>query len=143
MKQFEFEVGIHASQDEIFEYFDSLDTNFLRKLKSQVDLESYLEKIYIKASKILLRKNDRIVAAMFFYSNTEGVYVSHVGVSKLFERNGYGKKIFEILQGQEKHKTISLEVDLDNQDAINFYETIGFKAKNRLESKLVMELLWK
>jgi ribosomal protein S18 acetylase RimI-like enzyme len=51
--------------------------------------------------------------------------------------------MFELLKDREKHQPISLEVDLANKNALNFYETIGFKVKNTSESKLVMELLWK
>jgi ribosomal protein S18 acetylase RimI-like enzyme len=137
------EVDFKASYDEIIEYFKSLDTNFLNRLSTEVNLEDYLKKIHTKSDQIILRRNNRIVAAMFFYSSVEGVYVTHVSVSKSFERRGCGKKMFELLKDREKHQPISLEVDLANQNAINFYETIGFRVKNTSESKLVMELLWK
>jgi len=139
----QFEVDGSASYGEMIDYFSSLDENFLSLLTAEVDLNSYLEKIHSKANKIILRKDKRMVAAMFFYSSVKGVYVTHVSVSKLFERNGCGRKMFELLKDREKHQPISLEVDFANKNAINFYETIGFKVKDTSESKLVMELLWK
>jgi ribosomal protein S18 acetylase RimI-like enzyme len=127
---------------ELIEYFETLDEDYINQLKREVKLDEYSEKLIAKSRKIILRVDSKVVATLFYYENSENIFISHLSVCKLSEGQGLGRRLFDLLKLQVGLRVVVLEVNSNNGKAQRFYETIGFREKSNSESKSVMELLW-
>jgi GNAT superfamily N-acetyltransferase len=81
---------------------------------------------------ILLREDEKIVALGRI--DLEEGYLSGIVVGGRFRRRGYGTElvVYLIALAREKGlKKVSLEVKVDNQVAIEFYESLGFISKGQ------------
>ena len=135
------QVQYEIDLDNLMEYFKTLDQGYLNQLLTEVNLDQYAMKLIDKASKIILRDGSKITAALFYYENTEGSYISHISVCKNAERQGLGKGLLELLKSKVTQRVILLEVNANNDKARKFYEIMGFREKSNSSYKLVMELL--
>lgn len=136
--QVQFEVNL----EELMDYFQSLNPEFLSQLLLEVDLNDYAAKLVEKANKIILRDGSQILASLFYYESQERVFISHLSVCKSAERQGLGKAVFELLLCRVSEKVITLEVDINNTKARKFYEIMGFRQASEMKKKLVLELPW-
>ena len=81
-------------------------------------------------SSIVLKIENEIIGYAFFSVAATDSHLLNITVSKDYQRNGYGKKILEQVVFQSKvlgATVIFLEVRVSNVNAINFYESFGFK----------------
>ena len=135
-------VHFEVNLEELIEYFQSLDQEYLTQLLKEVNLNEYAEKLVERANKIILRDGSKIVASLFYYENQERIFISHLSVCKSAERQGLGKKVLELLRSNVTDRAITLEVDTNNSKAQKFYEIMGFKEVLKTPEKLVLELSW-
>jgi GNAT superfamily N-acetyltransferase len=142
MNQDKIQVQFEITLEELMEYFESIDQEYLNQLLTEVNLSEYATKIIERAKKIILRDETKIIASLFYYESEAEVFVSHVSVCKSFERQGLGKKILELLKSKVRQRVIILEVNANNNNARQFYEIMGFREKSNTSQKSVMELSW-
>lgn len=104
--------------------------NFSQNNNSFVDLKE-LEKELIQNpfGKILVyKKNNRIIAYLYYSEIYERVEINNIEVEEQYRNMGIGtellKKLTELVQ-----KSISLEVRINNYNAIKLYKKFNFQEK--------------
>lgn len=118
-----------ASVISISNHLFKVDHKFVPKLSSYIDIESYSRKIFEKAERIELWKNDELMGLLAFYTNENRIFITNVSLDSSIQSLGYGKQLFKLFFEHIKNrkiKNIDLEVSSSNIKAINFYKTIGF-----------------
>lgn len=128
------------SVKELYGFLVECDNQFSPLLSSRVNLVKYSEKLFFNSIIIYARENNKTVGLMAFYVNDSSLdyaFISLICVLKGYEGKGIGSKfIYDCIAiGNKKgFKSIRLEVDAENQDAISFYMKIGFhiEKKNKL-----------
>ena len=134
-------IEITASQinmHQIEAYFSKLSQEFLTDLKSQVEIEKYLIKIEKLSNHIVAFEEIKIVGTLFYYSNDQTCFITHISVLPEYERLGIGSRIFNKLLETAKNENIELEVHPNNQKAIKFYQKLGFLFTSSENSNLRM-----
>ena len=74
-------------------------------------------------SKIVAYKEDKIVGFLIYDDIYDRYEIEYIGVLEEYRNKGIGSKLMEYLD----NKNISLEVDVNNENAIKLYEKYGFK----------------
>ena len=87
------------------------------------ELENYLMEDTIKIWKL---EKTKIIGFIYFYHIKDEVEVVKIGILKSYQRKSYGSLIINEIK-KLKIKQISLEVSVENSQAINFYHKNGFK----------------
>tara|TARA_Y100001978_G_scaffold152590_1_gene137840 strand:- start:10 stop:441 length:432 start_codon:yes stop_codon:yes gene_type:complete len=90
-----------------------------------------LEKNYVTAMGIYLNKS--ILGVCVFHKICDEAEIRYLSVHPKYKRRGLGKKLIHKIFEECKNdniKRIFLEVSLKNEQALNFYEYIGFKTIN-------------
>lgn len=74
-------------------------------------------------SKIIAYKEDKIIGFIIYDDIYDRYEIEYIGVLEEYRNKGIGSKLMEYLD----NKNISLEVDVNNENAIKLYEKYGFK----------------
>ncbi len=119
--------------------------NFVPKLDSYVDIESYAEKLISKALRFEAFFQEKLIGLIAIYYSVEEKksYISNVSVIPYFNGKGIASELFSkslFFLREEKVEFIQLEVDLKNLKAIALYKKIGFVKEIEKENKLLMKL---
>jgi ribosomal protein S18 acetylase RimI-like enzyme len=134
-------IEIFASQINNFQirsYFSKLSKEFLSELENQVDIEEYIRKIEKLSHHIVALEESEIVGALFYYSNIEVSFVTHISVLPKYERLGIGSQLFSELLEKTKNQIIELEVNTNNLKAIEFYQKLDLQIISMDNSRFKM-----
>ena len=74
-------------------------------------------------SKIIVYKEKKILGFLIFDDIYDRYEIEFIGVLEEYRNKGIGSKLMEYLN----NKNVSLEVDVNNTNAIKLYEKYGFK----------------
>ena len=132
------------SVEELYGFLTECDTQFSPLLSSRVNLIKYSEKLILNSILFHARENNKTVGIMAFYANDtrlDYAFISLICVWKGYERKGIGSKFIDdciSIVKKKGIKSIRLEVDIENQDAISFYAGIGFHIENTHTQSYIM-----
>lgn len=120
-----------------------VDSWFISPLFSRsINKEEYCNKLYTKASFVIVEDNDEIVGFTAFYKNTEimQLYIPIIGVDNKCRKLGLGSRMLDRLQEYktEGYRSIGLEVKKASEGAYKFYKKHGFKETEDRGEKLLM-----
>jgi ribosomal protein S18 acetylase RimI-like enzyme len=136
-----------ASSQDILVHLMSCDNSFIPPLSETVDLPSYAEKLKTRATTFEIWNQSKLIGCVAcYFDNPEDVFVTNVSV--LPDHTGKGYARFLLKQAVEygrvngKKKAL-LEVYSQNQNAILFYQKIGFKEYDKTAeiNKLKLNLI--
>lgn len=110
---------------------EKYDNSVPRPLSSRVDnMEDWAKKLYNNAINYEIYDKGKSVGFISFYCNNPNyVYISMIAIDKNQQRRGIGKYLLELVEKKTKEtgqRSIRLEVDKTNYQAIMFYEKNGF-----------------
>ena len=128
------DIKLESKKDEM-KYSDSL-----KSLSKTIDIyfEYFKAELRKKNSAVFIAEDKGpigIIIATYFMplrisKFTRKGYVSNLYVKKNYRNNGIGKKLLNISLKwlkENKVKYISLEIHLENKNALKFYRNLGFK----------------
>ncbi|MHA2187356.1 MAG: GNAT family N-acetyltransferase [Candidatus Thorarchaeota archaeon] len=131
------------SNDEIYECYEksfkaSMDGRFLDQTdedrRSNFDEDFFdRSKPIVEDASLLLLKNDSIVGFLKLHPMRDGGFVTGYGIDPDYRRRGLGKALMKMsLRGAAKQglSEYILEVDVENKQAIELYEAVGFEKKH-------------
>ncbi|WEK83199.1 MAG: GNAT family N-acetyltransferase [Mycoplasma sp.] len=79
----------------------------------------------------VLVDQNKIIGYYISYLLKDHIDLLQIVIDRSYQKQGYGKRIIQILE--QKHLPILVEVNEENENAISFYETIGFKKQTVLK----------
>ncbi|MGV8093840.1 MAG: GNAT family N-acetyltransferase [Mangrovibacterium sp.] len=127
----------NASKENIAIHLNRCNLLFTPRLDSYVDIDQYAGKIRNRANTFEAWVDNKLVGLVACYLNnkeTQQGYITNVSVLKEFQQKGIanallGQTIKEALAGG--FKTLSLEVGVNNKNAIRLYQDLGFVLSER------------
>lgn len=104
--------------------------NFSQNSDSFIDLKELEKEINQNPfGKILVyKKENRIIAYLYYSEIYERVEINNIEVEEKYRNKGIGTELLKKLTETVK-KSISLEVRINNYNAIKLYKKIGFQEK--------------
>lgn len=118
----------------IIDYFKENDSIFVPSLRSRVNIFDYSEKIFKYAEHFYVLRKGRIIcfsACYMNYGQESVAFITSISVVKDYQGQGIGNKLLNKiidLAKNKKIKKIRLEVNSENDKALNFYLNNGFIA---------------
>lgn len=122
---------------EIRSHLERCDTMFVPKLSLRVDIGEYADKIVKNASTVELWETNKMVGLIATYfndPNNEKSYITNVSLEKEIQGKGMAFKLMvDMLQKAKelKYTEISLNVDVNNINAVKLYQKFNFKEISR------------
>jgi ribosomal protein S18 acetylase RimI-like enzyme len=133
-----------ASIDQIRSHLREVDECFIPSLSTKVDIEAYAEKISRNADTIEAWQGNHLVGVVAVYLNDADritAYITNVSVAPSLCGSGVADKMmyecFDLAENRGFQEII-LEVNIDNQRAINFYIKNGFVEDRRTPESIFM-----
>ncbi len=121
---------------------NDFDAMFSPALSSNVDINSFAEKLSENAFFILCKSEKEVVGYIAFYENCETkiAYIPSICVRKTYRSKGVASQMLKFLVSQSPKDInyIALEVRKNNNSAIRFYKRHGFVAKEDRGIKIFM-----
>jgi len=119
----------YSKLQDIENHFESLSKIFTESLETRVKKTEYLHKLSTKSSRIEVWDKDCLIGLLCYYilENNTDVFITHISVSKSFEKQGIGQALLRKCLDRNQNKIIQLEVSLQNTRAIKLYKAFGFK----------------
>ncbi len=110
-----------------------------REFDEQKELEKYKEK-FVPNEIDIIQFEEQDVGRLRVVRSEDSIYVGGIQLLPEFQSKGIGTAIFEelIRESEQLNVPITLEVHEVNQDAIRFYEELGFKSKSKAGNQTVM-----
>ena len=128
MISFEKVQGSESIKEKLFEFMDCFPG-----LKNRIDnISEYSDKLSDNANVSVLQFDSDPVGIACFYDNDKNTfigYISLIGIKSEYRKKGFGKVLMgHVLEESKANgmKTVRLEVDDRNRDAISFYKKYGF-----------------
>ena len=124
---------------------NKLDKNYIPPISNLTDIEEYCKKLIAKAIILIISIDNKDLGLIAFYANdqiSKTVYISSIGLAKEIQNQGLGKKLLEkaiIKAKKNKMRKIQLEVNINNNDGLNFYINNNFKKIKQIKDNYVME----
>jgi ribosomal protein S18 acetylase RimI-like enzyme len=139
----EFRINTSSPQD-ITLLFEASGTEFINRITINQNLADYIEKIFLKSQRYELWIEGDLVGLLAFYRNdaAKEIYVTSISISKRHQGMGNGKYLLEKLladNSQDQINSVRLEVRIDNQKAINLYNSLNFEVKSTQNQSHMME----
>ena len=101
-------------------------------IESNVYKVDYLKYLLFKKDIILLKLeiNNKIIGVVIYklFFNEDRLHIMYLLVDKKYRSKGYGSKILDKIKNNDLN-TISLHVNINNENAIKFYKKNNFKVK--------------
>ena len=112
------------------EYVKSADVYFCPPLTGRIDIESWVNKIYINASVVIAEDGGRYIGCIFFYSNdtAEGKgYIAYLVVNSEYRGMGIAKTMLDTCIHISRDAGMrSINVYTYNPGAVALYKSRGF-----------------
>lgn len=106
---------------EIIENYD------VEELAKEFDIKKYDNPFY---KIIVIKKSNKIIGYLSFFIIYERIEIEYIYILDSHRRNGYAELLFEKLFSIAKNSNcinLTLEVDVENDKAINLYKKLGFE----------------
>ncbi|MDU1905357.1 MAG: GNAT family N-acetyltransferase [Dysgonomonas sp.] len=142
----------------LLKYLNSLDKSFNPLLSTYIDIEQYARKLFEKAEIRLIEKEGQFIGLYAIYFNRNDfppfTYISLIGVLNQYKGKGAAQLLLEDIVSyslKENILEIRLEVRIDNEIAVRFYQKNNFmkhsidEAINNsfyMSKKLVEDVFW-
>ena len=133
-------------KSEIESLLKSVDTDFDPPLSTRISIPEYSEKIHKHATIFSIHQCEELLAFVALYCNDLGnstAYVTMVGVSRNHRGIGLASTLIESsiqFLRTRGFKSVRLEVDKSNRNAIKLYDRLGFEKVEQNETSAFMEL---
>ena len=120
-------------QDDILNLLYGFDDVFPHLKEKVGDYKAFSLKLKENAFVYKATIDDKVFGMLVFYANdkdTKKAYISLIGVKKEYRDMGLGRYLIDSCIEVSKAngmKSLMLEVDNDNKNAIGFYQKLGFK----------------
>lgn len=120
------------NQDDILNLLYDFDDVFPHLKEKVSDYKSFAQKLKENAFVYKAVLNDDVFGILVFYANdtqSKKAYISLIGIKKEYRSMGLGKYLMDNCVEISKlngMKSLMLEVDNDNQNAIEFYINQGY-----------------
>lgn len=141
------EYGVNvATADEIAEYLQKSDADFVPPLSGRVEICDYARKIANHATRFEAWSAGTLIGLVAAYNNDFEARIAHItSVSVIREWTGKGiasRLVAQCIEHAEASgmRLITLEVARDNGPAIKLYEKYGFTANDEQKPMAKMEL---
>jgi ribosomal protein S18 acetylase RimI-like enzyme len=133
--------------EDVYLFLTKCDKQFSPLLSARVNLKEYSEKLILNSTIIHVKSNGELIGLIAFYmnNNSQGyAFISLICVLNEFGGNGIGSILMKecvalIMKGN--FKSIKLEVDTQNQEAITFYQNFGFFTEDQKQNSWLMTKL--
>lgn len=133
-----------AEEKEIFSHLMEMDNFFVPPLHTYVDIKDYAHKLFTKAIRFEVWKDDELKGLIAGYANKENnqYFISNYSVSPDLQSL---KAAYNLLTKVDEYckengiSSISLEVQTENSKAIAFYKRNGFMQIKEEKQTLLME----
>ncbi len=126
-------IEVDNSSDRVYRFLISSNEVFFPPLSSRLDLQLYSRKLGDNATNIFVVYAGIDIGHVGFYVNDDSfrrAFISSIATLPGFERRGVGRALLsEVLCHciRRGMKSISLQVQPENNIAINLYKKFGFK----------------
>jgi GNAT superfamily N-acetyltransferase len=129
-----------ASMKIILSHLELCDQNFLNDLKMRVDLNSYAEKLFMKAIRIEAWEDDCLIGLLAMYHNSEdnSYFISNMSITISHRGRGIASKLMILALAKANYALLKLEVHKNNIAAIRFYQKFGFEFTGSDENYCLM-----
>lgn len=128
----------NSSKEEIFCHLKVMSPHFSIPLEGRVSIDSYADKLFVKAEREEAYIDGFLVGLVAYYVNDRRAFVSNVSVLPKYVGHGIGKKLLNQMKQYLKIKdvyVISMEV-ADNENIVNFYRNNGFDLGKQLDDNM-------
>lgn len=85
---------------------------------------------------------EKVSEATAFRRAVRVVYVHHISIDPMYQRNGYGRRVMEWMERwaiDHRFKSIELDYWIINSTAASFYDELGFVPKRQIVMKKLEE----
>ena len=139
----EFRINTSSPQD-IGLLLKASGTEFIDGITLNQNFADYVDKIFLKSQRYELWSEGDLVGLLAFYRNdaAKEIYVTSISISERHQGVGNGKYLLEKLladDSQDQIESVRLEVRVDNQKAINLYNSLNFEIKSTQNQSHMME----
>jgi len=120
-----------SNSNQIHNHLLKCDKSFLPKLSTYINIKEYSKKIFTKSIRFECFDGARLIGLIAAYKG-EKLYITNVSTDPDYAKEGIGTALMKMSEDyckNNKLKIIELEVKVQNDRAISFYEEKGFKAK--------------
>lgn len=129
---------------QLMNHFVACDDNYFPPLSSRVNLQEYATKIFNKALRVEAWDGDFLVAIIACYLNHDNKtsYITDVSVNNTYAGKGVASSLLEKLEQELINagiKNIQLEVNKDNNKALELYKKFNFEIIEDRNSFVLME----
>lgn len=137
---------INKSQiKDIKSHLYNCDENFVLQLGKRINIDDYANKIFFNADKIEAWNNSSLVGLIAFYKNNDEniLYITNVSVVNNFAGMGIANQLMINLITFFKNSVylyILLEVDINNDKAINLYKKFNFLETEVVKNNKILKL---
>lgn len=128
----------NSSLEEIKEHLNRCSTLFVPSLDSYVNIDEYSKKIFDKSIRFEAYDNSTLVSIICLYPDNN--FITNVSSLKEYQGSGIVKCLMDNCLNYVGKGKIILEVNVDNNRAINFYKKYGFQITNESKNKYSMEI---
>lgn len=135
-----------ATVEQIRSQLQKCDRYFVPMLSEQVCINTYANKIFIRARRFEAWENGALIGIVAAYCNdipNKSAFITSVSVQPRWSNFGVATELIEqcILYIKENgYDSLSLEVGCDNNCAINLYKKLGFRVVKTENKFISMEL---
>jgi ribosomal protein S18 acetylase RimI-like enzyme len=130
---FDFKINTSKPQ-EVRILFEESGSSFIEGIEIQQNVEDYIDKICLRATRFELWNSKDLVGLLAFYRNDSAkeIFITSISISLRFQGLGHGKYLIEKIIAhayQDQIESIRLEVRDDNKRALEFYRSLNFVTK--------------
>jgi ribosomal protein S18 acetylase RimI-like enzyme len=141
----EFRINASSPQD-IGSLFKASGTEFINGIAINQNFADYVDKVFVRSQRYELWSDGDLIGLLAFYRNdaAKEIYVTSISISEKHQGMGYGKYLLERLLAdncQGHINSVRLEVSIDNQKAINLYNSLNFEIRSKHNQSYMMERL--
>lgn len=144
MKNIEYKIN-QSNKLNILTHLENCDKDFIPKLSTKVNLKAYSDKIFENAIRIEAWIDNNLIGLIAVYHNNlkQEMFITNVSIEKEYTGNGIADELMKqlfILLNSQNIKEIKLEVDANNDKALNLYTKYNFKLESQNENTLTLKL---
>lgn len=132
-----------SSELEIKKHLLSVSKNFVPELDTYVNIEEYSKKLFEISTRIEAYRGKNLIGLIAIYLNNSDSFITNYSVSKENQGSVISTELLLICINYIRrfsHKSLFLEVKIENKRAINFYKRKGFEIIEKNIDKYKMKL---
>jgi len=132
-----------AKLSDIYSHLVFCNQEFVPPLEQRIDISSYSNKIFEKATLVEAWDNDLLIGLVAIYINQESKsFITNVSVNSKYQGKGIAKELVKNtieFAVSKKSLIIELEVNYLNNSAILLYKNFDFIPIGNNDNKLIMQ----